>query len=122
MSEATTTAEPALRRCPAPTAEGRACHRPPLIGGEYCYVHDPHRRAGRVPRRERTGTGALMTAKEAAELLGWSLAATYEAVRQNRIPGAVLVRNGRALWFRRQALNRWLEGAEIAAAAAAVTG
>jgi excisionase family DNA binding protein len=87
----------------------------------FCVAHDAERkvkqqqRREEKPRRERTGTEPLMTVVEVAELIGWSTAAVYEAVRQNRIPHR---RNGRAVWFPRAAIQRWLDGADATAAAA----
>jgi excisionase family DNA binding protein len=120
MSEATTIREPkktgraaSQRQCVATTASGHACGRPPLVGGELCYAHDPEK-GPRKPRPPRTGIEPLMTAKECAVLLGWTPAALYAAVRESRIPH---VKIGRAVWFPRAAIDRWLVGAAKPASA-----
>ena len=115
MSEATTPEQEAegidpVRRCVATTLSGRPCDRPPLTGGQTCYVHDPAHK-GRRPQRVRTGSEALMTASETAEMLGWSTAAVYSAVRESRVPH---VKMGRAIWFPREAIRRWLGATDAA--------
>ncbi len=52
----------------------------------------------------------LLRATEVAQLLGVSGRVVYEWAAAGVIPSEVIVRAGRALYFKRLALERWLAG------------
>ena len=64
MVEALPTSTTGKRQCHALTEAGTSCRRRPLIGGRFCYVHDPAWEP--TPRRERSGLEPLVNAQEAA--------------------------------------------------------
>ena len=75
----------AQKRCKARRPDGQPCRAPALAGTDYCYWHDPHRRAARRDAARRGGTVATEKAWAADETaLGERLAearARMESIR-----------------------------------------
>jgi excisionase family DNA binding protein len=77
-------------------------------------VHDArYAPTGRKPRLAADGAAVWMTSAEVCRATGWTPEQVYRAVRCGQIPHC---RTGRAIYFPRVAIQRWL-AVEMPAAA-----